>query len=106
MFRSRQFSRREAVTILGGAAAAAVARNASAAPPVFQKGAIIRTVLKDYPPEEFTGGGTLFHEHMSYPSDFRPRCNAFARATREANGEAPAGGGGRGGAPQPPPATP
>jgi phosphotriesterase-related protein len=104
MFMSRRFSRRQAVTILGGAAAAAAAKIASAAPPVFQKGAIIRTVLKDYPPEEFAGGATLFHEHMSYPPDFMPRWNAFARATREANGEAPAGAG-RGGA-QPPPATP
>jgi phosphotriesterase-related protein len=31
----------------------------------FPKGAIIRTVLKDIPPEEIAGGATLVHEHMS-----------------------------------------
>ncbi len=27
------------------------------------KGAIIRTILRDYAPEELAGGATLFHEH-------------------------------------------
>jgi phosphotriesterase-related protein len=31
----------------------------------FPKGAIIRTILKDVPPEALAGGATLFHEHLS-----------------------------------------
>ena len=31
----------------------------------FPKGAIIRTILKDVPPELLGGGATLFHEHLS-----------------------------------------
>jgi phosphotriesterase-related protein len=45
----------------------------SAAPPVFPKGSIIRTILKDYPPEDLAVGATLFHEHMSLAADFMPR---------------------------------
>jgi len=36
----------------------------SAQAPKFPQGAIIRTILKDYAPEELAGGATLFHEHM------------------------------------------
>lgn len=37
--------------------------------PVFAKGAIIRTVLKDLPPDTLASGASLFHEHLSmrYP---------------------------------------
>jgi len=37
--------------------------------PVFPKGAIIRTLLKDMSPESFASGALLFHEHLSmkYP---------------------------------------
>jgi predicted metal-dependent phosphotriesterase family hydrolase len=35
----------------------------------FPKGAVIRTLLKDVPPESLSGGPVLFHEHLSmhYP---------------------------------------
>jgi phosphotriesterase-related protein len=66
---------------------------------MFPKGAIIRTVLKDVPPETFGGGATLFHEHMSLAADFMPRWIALARSTMP--GLFPAGAG-RGTAPPPP----
>jgi hypothetical protein len=46
--------------------------------PVFPKGAIIRTILKDYAPEELAGGATLFHEHMQLAPDFNARFGAAA----------------------------
>ena len=77
-------TRREALSLLGIGAGAAVAlrasagqvpafaadtlwqgRGAAAAPPAFPPGAIIRTLLKDMPPDAFAGGPTLFHEHLS-----------------------------------------
>src|SRR5882757_1059486 len=90
-------TRRDSLKLLGlSAATAALPRRASAEAPVFPKGAVIRTVLKDYAPEDLAGGATLFHEHMSYPQDFMPRWNDFARETRIRNGDvapnAPAGG--------------
>jgi hypothetical protein len=52
--------------LAGVAAAAALPGIATAQTGVtFPKGAIIRTVLKDYAPEELAGGATLVHEHMS-----------------------------------------
>jgi phosphotriesterase-related protein len=47
----------------------------------FPKGAIIRTVLRDLPPDALAGGATLFHEHMSLAADFMPRWMALARST-------------------------
>ena len=85
----RRFSRREALGILG--AGFALPKLGSAAP-TFPKGAIIRTVLKDYAPEDLAGGATLFHEHLSLAPDFMPRWMASSRATREANGQAAAPG--------------
>jgi predicted metal-dependent phosphotriesterase family hydrolase len=86
--RQSYFSRREFVGMLGaGAAAAALPRLASADALTFPKGAIIRTVLKDYAPEDLSGGATLFHEHMSFKPDFLTRFNQASRAVREANGE-------------------
>jgi phosphotriesterase-related protein len=97
--RSSVLTRRDALRLIGmGAAAAALPRGAAAAPPTFAKGAIIRTILKDYDPQELGGGATLFHEHMSLAPDFLPRWVQFAAETAAANGEAPAGGRGRGGA--------
>jgi len=72
-------SRREALHLLGlgGAgvltaahdgvlfAAGAQAFSAAARAVTFPKGAIIRTILKDVPPESLSGGATLFHEHFS-----------------------------------------
>jgi phosphotriesterase-related protein len=70
---SRTMTRREAIALLGvGAAYSAVHpvshAFAQAKPPVFPKGAVIRTLLKDVPPESITSPA-LFHEHLSihYP---------------------------------------
>jgi phosphotriesterase-related protein len=96
----RQMSRRQALEVMGvGAAAAAVpgglfaqeppaATNGNA--PVFPKGSVIRTLLKDYAPGDLAGGATLFHEHMQLAPDFNARFAAAAAAARAANGLAPA----------------
>ncbi|MBZ5609568.1 MAG: amidohydrolase family protein [Acidobacteriia bacterium] len=100
--RSLRLTRREALNILGLGAAAAVLPGAAsgANSPQFPKGAIIRTILKDLPPEALAGGSTLFHEHMSLAEDFMPRWMSYARATNPQSGR-------RGAAPPPPaPATP
>src|ERR1043165_9669070 len=92
-----RFARREALELIGmTAAAAALPAIGSAQTPVFPKGAIIRTLLKDMSPEELAGGATLFHEHMQLAPDFMPRLLAAAAAVRAANGlpPAPARGGG------------
>jgi phosphotriesterase-related protein len=72
--------RRDALKLVGCGLSAAAGLH-SAASPRFPKGAIIRTVLKDLPPEALTGGATLFHEHMSLAADFMPRWVALARST-------------------------
>src|SRR5215213_3192231 len=82
-------TRREALHTLGiGAAAAAFSNFASAAVPGIPSGAIIRTVLKDYRPEELAGGATLFHEHMSLAPDFLTRFETYSAETRALNGPA------------------
>ena len=65
-------TRREALAILGAGAAAGVAGRfggvvgaQAPARPVFRKGAIIRTILKDLAPEALASGPSLFHEHLS-----------------------------------------
>ena len=83
------------------AAAAVPTAFAQAPAPVFPNGAIIRTLLKDYAPDELAGGATLFHEHMSLGPDFNARFGAAAAAARAANGLPPLAG--RGGGPPPPP---
>jgi len=78
-------NRREALTLLGAAGGAGLATawgprtgvlaalGQSSAPGsravAFPKGAVIRTLLKDLPPEALAGGPVLFHEHLSmhYP---------------------------------------
>jgi len=73
-------SRRKALRILGTGAAALVLPKLAGAP-VFPKGAIIRTILKDCAPEDLADGATLFHEHMSLAPDFMPRwMMAYARS--------------------------
>src|ERR1700676_1111486 len=62
-------NRREALTVLA----------ASRILPGKAAGAIIRTVLKDMPPEALAGGATLFHEHLSLAPDFMPRWIGLAR---------------------------
>jgi len=55
---------------LGGASDSAGAlRQTGARGPAFPKGAVIRTLLKDVPPETLASGAVLFHEHLSihYP---------------------------------------
>ncbi len=106
---SRPVTRREALELLGlSVAAAALPTAAFAQGLVFPRGAIIRTLLKDYAPEELAGGATLFHEHMSLAPDFSARFGAATAAVRAANGlpAAPAGGAGRTGGPPPAPPGP
>src|SRR5207244_8003403 len=83
-----------------GAASAALVGTGFAQAPAFPKGAIIRTILKDYAPEGLAGGATLFHEHMQLAPDFNAKFGAATAAARAANGLPPAPA--RGG----PPATP
>ncbi|HEY2384914.1 MAG TPA: hypothetical protein VGK48_27380, partial [Terriglobia bacterium] len=94
-------NRRQALEVLGiSAAAAAFPGGLSAQPqgPAFPKGSVIRTLLKDYAPEELAGGATLFHEHMQLGRDFNAKFSAAGAAVRAANGlpPAPARGGGGG----------
>src|SRR5213595_341544 len=105
---SQQWTRRQMLEILGmTAAAAALPKAVFAQSPAFPKGAIIRTVLKDYAPDELAGGATLFHEHLQLAPDFNAKFSAATAAARAANGLPPApargGGAGRGGAAGPPP---
>src|SRR5262245_1657938 len=73
-------TRREAIALLGAGAGVGLAsllrgdvealgwlqgRGTTAATVAFPSGAIIRTLLKDVPPESLSGGPTLFHEHLS-----------------------------------------
>ena len=91
------WTRREALGMLGaGAAAAMLSEFASAATPTFPKGAVIRTILKDYAPDDLAGGATLFHEHLNFADDFMTRWGRYAAETRAANGPSPgAAGAGR-----------
>jgi phosphotriesterase-related protein len=87
---SQRLTRRQTLRALGaGVAAAVVARDARAQQPSFPEGAIIRTILKDYPPEDLAGGATLFHEHLQLASDFFARFSGAAAAARAANGLPP-----------------
>jgi predicted metal-dependent phosphotriesterase family hydrolase len=110
-FLTQRFTRRQALEALGiAAAAAAIPRGVFAQEPIFPKGAIIRTILRDYAPEELAGGATLFHEHMQLAPEFNAKFAAATAAARAANGLPPSpargggGGGNRGGgaAPAPP----
>jgi len=97
-----RLTRRQALEALGIGAAIPLFAQA----PTFPKGAIIRTLLKDYAPEELAGGATLFHEHMQLGPDFNAKFAAAAAAVRAANGLPPAparGGPPKGGGTTPPP---
>jgi phosphotriesterase-related protein len=101
------WTRREALTALGMSAVAAALPEPAAAAPTFPNGAVIRTILKDYAPDELAGGATLFHEHMSLVADFMPRWLKYSAETRAANGlPNPAPAAGRGAAPPLAPPTP
>lgn len=80
-----RWTRREALGILGMGAVGAAWTAPAAAAPTFPKGAVIRTILKDYAPEDLAGGATLFHEHMSFPPDFLPRFMKYSAQTAAAN---------------------
>jgi hypothetical protein len=83
-------TRREALQWVGGAVAAALLPSrVSAQAPVFPQGAVIRTLFKDYAPEELAGGATLFHEHLSLGPDFGDRFRAAAAAVLAAQGAPP-----------------
>jgi phosphotriesterase-related protein len=69
-------ARRDVLKLAGAGLAAAAA--------AFSKAAVIRTVLKDLPPEALGAGATLFHEHLSLAPDFMPRWIALARGGRAA----------------------
>src|SRR5262245_42646876 len=85
-----QYTRREAIKMVGGAAVAAAVRfDASAQTPSFPKGAVIRTLFKDYAPEDLAGGATLFHEHLSLGPDFGDRFRAASAAVLAAQGAPP-----------------
>ena len=80
--RREGITRRDALKLLGAGATAMVWPAAAAAAPTFPPGAVIRTVLKDYAPDELAGAATLFHEHLSFAADFMTRWNASAADTR------------------------
>jgi phosphotriesterase-related protein len=81
-------TRRDALELLGiGAIAMALdPRAARSQTPTYPKGAIIRTLFKDYQPEELAGGATLFHEHLSLGEDFSARFRAASQAVLAAQG--------------------
>ena len=97
--RTPVWTRREMLDMLAlGTVVTAFPKVASAAPPPFPKGAVIRTILRDYPSEELASSATLFHEHLSFADDFMTRWIGYAAATRAVNGApaiAGAGGAGR-----------
>jgi phosphotriesterase-related protein len=76
-----RLTRRDFLKLIGSSTAATALQGlACAADQIkFQTGAVIRTVLKDVPPETLAGGATLFHEHLSMSHDFVPKMGkAFA----------------------------
>ena len=60
-------TRREAMGLLAAGAGVGIAtlRRGSVAAQTVPQGAIIRTLLKDLPPQQLGNGVTLIHEHMS-----------------------------------------
>jgi phosphotriesterase-related protein len=84
-------TRREALQMVGMgvvAGAAAPARSL-AQTPAFPQGAVIRTLFKDYAPDELPGGAILFHEHLSLGPDFIDRFRAAAAAVLAEQGAPP-----------------
>jgi phosphotriesterase-related protein len=71
MGRYNNITRREALALASAALVAGCVGTGSSATkaPKFAKGAVVRTLLKDVPPESLAAGPTLFHEHLSmhYP---------------------------------------
>src|SRR5579863_6727980 len=80
-------TRRSALSFLGSCAGAAALWSDTVGQTLtFPKGAVIRTLLKDYAPEDLAGGATLFHEHLQLAADFGARFGAATAAARAANG--------------------
>jgi phosphotriesterase-related protein len=79
--RQSDWSRREFLELIGMATAAAAVPHDVSAAITFPNGAIIRTVLKDYAPDDLAGHGVLFHEHMSLAPDFLERFQAYGAST-------------------------
>src|SRR6516162_218899 len=85
--------RRDLLKLMGARLSGATWPESGAAASQFPKGAIIRTVLKDLPPEALATGALLFHEHMSLAADFMPRWIALARSAGMLPGNPSAGRG-------------
>jgi phosphotriesterase-related protein len=79
------WTRREALGMLGMAVAASALPRVASAQPAFPEGAVIRTILKDYPPQELGGGATLFHEHLSLGPDFLVRFRQYLAEAQAVN---------------------
>src|SRR3974377_2078713 len=101
--RTTDWTRREVLGALGMSVAAATMLPVASAQPAFPEGAVIRTILKDYRPEELGGGATLFHEHMSLAPDFLVRFRQYAAEAQAVNRppNAPPSAGQGGAAPPP-----
>src|SRR6266446_10959165 len=64
--RSARFSRRQAIGLLGlGAGLGFVEARGDARTQTIPRGAIIRTILKDLPPDGVGTGAALIHEHLT-----------------------------------------
>jgi predicted metal-dependent phosphotriesterase family hydrolase len=83
--RATEWTRREALGMLGAGVATTALPRITSAEPSFPEGAVIRTIVKDYPPGELGGGATLFHEHMSLGPDFLMRFRQYAAEAQALN---------------------
>ena len=90
MFQNRRhgaWTRREFLEFASiGGAVTFFPQASPAAVPTFPEGAVIRTVLRDYAPDELAGNAVLFHEHMSFALDMLSRFDSYSAATAAANG--------------------
>jgi phosphotriesterase-related protein len=86
-----RLTRRDALQIIGFGATGVAAwpMRAFAQTPLAPQGAVIRTLFKDYAPEELAGGATLFHEHLSLGPDFNQRFRDASIAVITAQGLPP-----------------
>ena len=101
----RHWTRREAIGLLGAGAgsvgislmrgglplSAAAPRGLQPAAARFPKGAVIRTLLRDVPPERLPDGAILFHEHLSYNSEFIRKVRSEAGPPRPGSAPLPTG---------------
>ena len=85
----KNLTRREVLQLMGTAGLAALPPGVQAQAPAFPRGAVIRTLFRDYAPGDLAGGATLFHEHLSLGPDFMDRFRAASAAVLAANGAPP-----------------